>query len=303
MDQSALADKAAFPARVVADSLRHGSTCPDLLQDGLGQLQLLVCGNAVAVQFRDCRLETYNRPVRIEVIETLLRLNRGFYQSFADEFAASRPSPQPGAEPFLRRVAPSASVLDLGCGHGTLASSLKLVGHRGTYVGADSEPALLAIAQSSARHPRSTFVQIDMARSGWAGSFQSKFDWVFCLATLHHLPSQRLRIAWAEGLSQLLAQGSMVLISVWNFRVEPKWRSRTLSWAEIGLEESDVEPGDFLVDWRRGARGIRYVHHFDVSELEELARHAGCTWLETRYAGGQSEKQNLIQLWQANVAV
>ena len=32
-----------------------------------------------------------------------------------------------------------------------------------------------------------------------------------------------------------------------------------------------MEPGDYLLDWRSGGRGLRYVHHFDEAELEALA--------------------------------
>jgi hypothetical protein len=30
----------------------------------------------------------------------------------------------------------------------------------------------------------------------------------------------------------------------------------------VGLSANDVDPGDYLLDWRSGGEGLRYIHHF-----------------------------------------
>jgi hypothetical protein len=62
-----------------------------------------------------------------------------------------------------------------------------------------------------------------------------------------------------------------------------------------------VDVGDYLLDWRRGGRGLRYVHHFNEDELAELATAAICQVTATHYAGGRSGRLNLIQRWQTAV--
>lgn len=237
--------------------------------------------------------------MKTEVIETLLRLNREFYQSFAEPFADSRPTLQPGVAHYLRRVESTSRVLDLGCGHGALAHSLEDQGHQGLYIGVDSSPRLLTIARDGTNHPRSEFLHVDLSQESWETALPSEFDWVFCLATLHHIPSLELRGAWAHALKAVLKRGGWVLISVWNFLAEPKWRARTVPWTELHLAQADVDPGDYLLDWRRGGRGLRYVHHFEEAELEHLTSLAGCERREKAFAGGTSGKLNRIELWQA----
>ncbi len=51
---------------------------------------------------------------------------------------------------FLRLMAadPDASVLDLGCGYGDFLPVLRAAGHRGTYVGVDLAPGMIAAARA-----------------------------------------------------------------------------------------------------------------------------------------------------------
>jgi hypothetical protein len=120
---------------------------------------------------------------------------------------------------------------------------------------------------------------------------------VFALAVLHHLPGQQLRIAWARELSDILPAGAEVVISVWNFSSEERYRRRIVPWSAVGLGPGDVERGDRLLDWRRGGRGLRYLHLFEGEELDELAASAGCKPEPPTYAGGASGRLNLVQRW------
>ncbi|MDX1600026.1 MAG: class I SAM-dependent methyltransferase, partial [Anaerolineales bacterium] len=128
-----------------------------------------------------------------DVEARLLQLNRAFYQRFADSFAETRSRPRPGTMDLLSPVPESASVLDLGCGNGSLARTLAEHDHRGRYVGVDYSTALLAAARRTVEHPRATFVQADLAEPGWAQELAGPFDWVCLLAVLHHIPGQERR--------------------------------------------------------------------------------------------------------------
>jgi hypothetical protein len=69
-------------------------------------------------------------------------------------------------------------------------------------------------------------------------------------------------------------------------------------WNTIGLSESDVDPGDYLLDWRQGGQGVRYVHHFSQAELEELAEAAGYEVIESYLSDGENGRLGLYQVWQ-----
>ncbi|MEP6894468.1 MAG: hypothetical protein ABI986_02555, partial [Chloroflexota bacterium] len=60
---------------------------------------------------------------------------------------------------------------------------------------------------------------------------------------------------------------------------------------------SDVDVGDYLLDWRSGGAGLRYVHHFDESELQELAEAASFQIKDMFYSDGETGNLSLYQVW------
>ena len=63
------------------------------------------------------------------------------------------------------------------------------------------------------------------------------------------------------------------------------------------MKETDVDAHDYLLDWKRGGRGLRYVHHFDELELVELAKTSGFEIIETFYSDGENKRLSLYQIW------
>jgi hypothetical protein len=59
----------------------------------------------------------------------------------------------------------------------------------------------------------------------------------------------------------------------------------------------EVDPNDYLLDWRSGGEGLRYVHHFDEKELEELAAASNFQVSDTFYSDGEGGKLGLYQVW------
>jgi hypothetical protein len=78
----------------------------------------------------------------------------------------------------------------------------------------------------------------------------------------------------------------------------PRLRARIRPWKTIDLSDDEVEPGDYLLDWRRGGYGLRYVHHFDEGELSILADEAGFEVRETFYSDGENSRLGLYQVWE-----
>jgi hypothetical protein len=64
------------------------------------------------------------------------------------------------------------------------------------------------------------------------------------------------------------------------------------------LNEADLDPNDFLLDWRSGGRGMRYVHHFDEVELEALAAAAGFRVRNAFLSDGENGQLGLYQIWE-----
>jgi tRNA (uracil-5-)-methyltransferase TRM9 len=194
-------------------------------------------------------------------------------------------------------------VLDLGCGHGLLAGALAAAGHRARYMGLDSSQALLDRARQSVRHPSADFLLADLAKSDWPSALAAvglePVEWVFALAVLHHLPGEELRRQVAAQARTWLAAGERMVVSVWDFLASPRWTARVLPWETINLSEDQVDPEDYLLDWREGGRGLRYVHHFTPESLETLAHSAGFEVVETYRSDGEGGKLGLYQVWGA----
>ncbi len=227
----------------------------------------------------------------------LLRLNRQFYQTFATAFAETRGRLQPGVAHATRGLDPGARVLDMGCGHGELARALARQGHHGDYVGLDASDALLELARRENPHPAATFLPADLADPAWSQALQGPFDRIFAFAVLHHLPGERLRLRLLQQARALLAPRGKFTLSVWNFLASERLRARVVPWEQIGLEADQVERGDYLLDWRRGGRGLRYVHHFSETELRALAERAGFQVQQTYYSDGEGGRLGLYQVW------
>ena len=243
----------------------------------------------------------------------LLRLNREFYDAFALDFADSRSALQPGIPRALKALGRFKSIVDVGCGDGRVGRALaqRVVDHRvERYVGVDFSARLLAEARQAggggavAAHlpPEMgdmavSFVQCDLAAPGWSARLTDRpFDAAVCFSALHHIPGARRRLRLLRGVRSLLKPGAQCAVSVWQFLHAPRLQRKIVSWSEIGLRPEDVDAGDYLLDWRRGGRGLRYVHSFDESELMGLCRRAGFAPLDVYRSDGHSGNLGLYIL-------
>jgi 2-polyprenyl-3-methyl-5-hydroxy-6-metoxy-1,4-benzoquinol methylase len=233
-----------------------------------------------------------------EISMKLIALNHQFYQTFAEDFSETRQRLQPGVVQVLDAVPLSSTVLDLGCGNGQLAAYLHERGFSGSYLGIDSAQKLVEIGQSLDL-PNANFIQGDFSSPDWDSSLNGReFEYVVCFAVMHHLPSNELRVTFLKKVKQLLAPGGSFIHSNWQFLESEKLRSRVLSWETIGLTEANVDPHDYLLDWRRGGSGIRYVHYFTNPELHALAEETGFKVVGLFTSDGDGNNLGLYQIWE-----
>jgi SAM-dependent methyltransferase len=231
----------------------------------------------------------------------LIDVNRQFYTQFADSFSVTRHRIQPGVRRVLGRLEGDESILDLGCGNGELARELAKRGHRGSYLGLDFSLPLLRDAKSQPREFRTRFMEVDLTKlAAVKDQLFVNGDWsmVTAFAVLHHIPSTQLRLDILRVVHQLLQKDGLFVHSNWQFLNSEKLKARVQPWQAISLSESEVDRGDYLLDWRSGGKGLRYVHHFDERELKELARASNFTVIDTFYSDGETGDLGLYQTWQ-----
>jgi SAM-dependent methyltransferase len=124
------------------------------------------------------------------------------------------------------------------------------------------------------------------------------FDLVTAFASLHHLPGSGRRLGFIKTVHALLRPGGRFFHSEWQFLNSERLSQRVQPWQKAGFSAADVEPGDHLLDWRGGGRGLRYVHHFDQAELEALATASGFRVCETFLSDGANGRLGLYQVWE-----
>lgn len=243
--------------------------------------------------------------------QKLLDINDQFYQTFAAAFAATRRRIQPGIHRILASIPPEGCWLDLGCGSGALSAEWARQKRRGLYLGLDFSEELLAEACQAAAemdHPglEIRFGCADLGSPDWSAGLEvSSFDGVLAFASLHHLPGYDLRLNILRQVHRLLKPGGVFYHSEWQFQHSPKLLARRQPWSAAGLDETALEPGDTLLDWRYAlpgqpeTTGLRYVHLFSPAELQELATGSGFKIIETFESDGEGGRLAVYQQWVA----
>ena len=232
------------------------------------------------------------------IAKQLIELNRKFYDQFGDSFSATRQRLQPGVKKILDSIREDDSVLDLGCGNGHFLHEIHQRNHKAALLGVDFSLPLLRNAEST---PGVEFREIDLMK---LSSFSDQLlgadgQWsiVTLFATLHHIPSNEIRLDILRTAKDLLKPEGKFILSNWQFLNSEKLKARIQPWDRIGLSDTDVDEGDYLLDWKSGGEGLRYAHHFSTEELLGLAGQAGFKVEAEFLSDGENGRLGLYQIW------
>ena len=242
------------------------------------------------------------RVVDEKTRQHLLQLNQAFYETFAESFSATRFGFQPGYSRIIRYFPPICHVLDLGCGNGRFALFLDTHVERAVYVGIDGSRRLIDHARRMAarlQRVQARFFVADLTGDEWLRlAPEETFDVVLALAVLHHIPGYEMRARFVQRAASRARPGGYVILSNWRFTHNERMRRKIVPWQEVGLSPQDVEPGDYVLDWKRDGVGYRYVHQLDEEEVNALARAAGLTVIEHFYSDGREGDLSLYSVLQ-----
>ena len=211
-------------------------------------------------------------------------INRDFYRATAADFSATRQRAWAGWQRLLTAVGlPVASVLDIGCGNGRFARFLAGQQRQAfAYHGIDNCAELLAAAQrqlADTSQLQSTLIEWDVVLHGLAGP---PAQLVALFGLLHHVPGARQRRDLLRAAARSVLPGGALVFAAWRFYEAERFRRRILPWA-AGIA---VEKHDYLLDWRRGARALRYCHYIDDSEHAQLIEATGLRVIDDYRADG-----------------
>jgi len=227
--------------------------------------------------------------VDAETVNQLIALNREFYSRFSADFSDTRSSERFNIEPFRKYLASDMRLLDAGCGNGRLAGTLERASFSLDYVGVDGSAELISLAQkknATLRNVRAQFRVVDLTTPRWNETLRDAlpFDVIASLAVLHHIPSFELRANVLREIRVLLKPRGIFVMSNWRFLNNERLRKKIVDWRELMIDNRRLEPGDYLLDWKRGGTGYRYAHLVDENEVNKLANASGLQVVEQFHA-------------------
>lgn len=234
-------------------------------------------------------------PVTISRIN---QINQVFYSNFGSEFSLTRGRIQPGVRRIMEGLSHDTSLLDVGCGNGEFANALANNGYNGSYVGIDFSAPLLQAANTIAGNGHTTFQKVDLTEKEWqAIGVGGPFTVITCFAVLHHIAGNEQRSQILQNIKKRLSPEGIFYLSNWQFLNSTKLIKRIQPWEDYGFNRLEVEPNDYLIDWKSGGVGLRYAHHFSDQELRGLAESNGFYVLGSFLSDGATGNLGLYQAW------
>ena len=226
----------------------------------------------------------------------LNQINRDFYATTATEFDATRGQAWLGWEQLIAEIKlPIASVLDVGCGNGRFGLFMAEQQIEPLYYhGADNNPALLNFArQSLADYPHLSANLTE--QDAILGELpDGKYDLVVLFGVIHHVPGREQRRTFMHNLAERVKPKGYLAFAAWRFYEQARFKNRIVDWDD-GLE---VEAHDYLLDWRRGERALRYCHYVDDAEHAELIGATGLDLIADYRADGSTNDLNRYSVLQ-----
>jgi ubiquinone/menaquinone biosynthesis C-methylase UbiE len=210
--------------------------------------------------------------------QQLLKLVKKNYQEIAAEYDRTRrktttPLWQKMDE-YARKVSSGNRILDVGCGNGKL---LEFLPANIDYLGIDSSKKMIEI--SASRFPGKKFKTADILELQKLN--ETDFDEIFCIAVIHHLPGQDLRIRALQNMAEKLNPGGKIIITAWNLWSQKKFRKllfKNLALKLLGGNKMEI--GDIVFDWKgsnKQTASKRYYHAFTKKEFKKIIKKAGLT--------------------------
>ncbi len=213
--------------------------------------------------------------------EKLLRIVERNYEDIAEDFHETRKKALwPEIIKLTEEVKDGASILDVGCGNGRLLAAFK--DKKINYLGVDKSVKLIELAKEEyAKNFQFSifdfqFLISDILDLGKIP--QINFDYVFCIAVLHHLPGEDLQINVLKQLKNKINANGKIIVTVWNLWTQKKFVKLIFKfWLLKFIGKNKMDFGDILFDWKgiRGESSQRYYHAFRNCELKKIVKKAG----------------------------
>jgi SAM-dependent methyltransferase len=239
-----------------------------------------------------------------ETQKNLLDIVKKNYEEIAEDFSETRKKYLwPELIKLASQVKGGDKILDVGCGNGRLLEAFK--DKEISYAGVDSSEKLIELARErflnnfkfkilNLKFIVGDILELDkLLKVDSASQRGASFDYIFCVAVLHHIPGEALRAKVLENLREKLKDDGRIILTVWNLWSQKKFRKFIFRFAflkligrnhRLGHRSSGasgtgkMDFGDIVFDWKNSAGQAisqRYYHAFNIYELKKIIKKAG----------------------------
>ncbi len=226
------------------------------------------------IRVKSSRRSFSMRDIGLQVKET--------YNKIGVYFSRSRTFVWPEVRTYLELLKKGDKVLDLGCGNGRLLTGIKT---KVEYLGVDFSDTL--IDEARRLWPKRRFTLMDLTNeTDWKAL--GKYEAIFCIAVLHHIPDLRKQVIILKQLRKHLKTGGFVYLSVWNL-----WQPKYWRWHLKSLFFKSLNWRYLFVPFQK--KHQRFCFSFDEKYLRKVMRKAGFRKIRLGYADKKGAKSNWLR--------
>lgn len=219
----------------------------------------------------------------------IINKTRQFYDEAGVYFSKTRQkkygenSLWPEIREYTNRVEGGDKVLDLGCGNGRLLTGLP---DNVNYLGVDFSETL--VNEAKKLHKENKFMVADILdQQFWQSLRASKYDAIFSVAVMHHIPTKRQQIELIRNMASHIKRGGFIYISVWNL-----WQRRYLpnhiQSLFLKLQNIRLVNVPFQNKWNRTC------FTYDAAYMKKLINHEGLQIRKIEYVDREGKKSDRI---------
>ena len=131
-----------------------------------------------------------------------------------------------------------------------------------------------------------------------------KCDLAVCFGFMHHVPGFDMRASVLDAIVERTALGGVAIVSFWQFMRDERLARKALVADSAAREAAPsgtfpLDENDHFLGWQSDPSPLRYCHHFDESEIDELVASVGTRACEVaRYSadGGSGTLNRYLML-------
>lgn len=229
--------------------------------------------------------------MNLQTAKFLLNKTKEDYECIAESFSHTRKYLWADFKEFEKYIQDKNYILDLGCGNGRLFEMFN--NKKINYTGVDNCKKLIKEAKNKYSLLGASFLVADALDAPFG---DQKFDAVFCIAVLNHIPSKELRIEFLKNAKKILKNNGILIMTNWNLYQKKyfmlviksffiKIVSYLIYWLKtFGLPARKLDFSDIFIPWKLKNKIIqRYYHAFTTRELFKLFEQTGFNVIQKYY--------------------